>query len=437
MNTQHFEVDANWIDHGSSTTADLAEISIRLGNHVLTRVADLELKRTRDFFRASATSLALWLADNWWRLRSEPIDDPRLPSTDWRLRHELSSAPGGTLWPPLMIYSVGERIVISPGTGRRPAGEPVQYLDTPVGLMSANEYEVGVDQFFDRVVTSCARAPDIAALKTLLQQLGVERRDHELSAWRRLEACLGYDADEAPDGVIDALVDMEGLVGEEGVEEAAIAFQGNTSPKALHDAVEASRASNLVVSFDLSNHVQIETDLYARVSPWRLAEEAAAQVREAIGRPRGPLLGKLLAEMLRVRWETLKEATATARDLPYAARLRGDTEHQHVAAQTRRPKDRRFELSRMLGDAIWTRDASFGVVSRARTDRQKFQRAFAQSLLCPFSDLRNHIDFDKPKIEQIEAAAHYFHVHPNVVRNLLVYKGVLPRETLEEHLEAA
>lgn len=437
MSRQHFEIDAVWIDRGSHTTSDLAEIGIRLGSHVLTRVAEVELGKNRDFFRASASSLALWFADNWWRLRSEPIDDPRVPSADWRLRHELNSAAGGTLWPPLMIYSVGERIVISPSIGRRPAIGPVQYLDTPVGLMSANEFEVGVDRFFGLVVETCLRTQDVGTLKNLLKQLNTERQDRELSAWRRLEACLGYDADEAPDAVIDALVDMEETVGEEGIEEAAVAFQGHEAPQMLHAAVEASQASKLVVSFELANRVGIDSDLYTHVSPWRLAEEAAAGVREVIGRPRGPLLGKTLAEMLRVRWETLKEATATARDLPYAARLRSDVEHERVAAQTRRPKDRRFELSRMLGDAIWTRDASFGVISRARTDRQKFQRAFAQSLLCPFSDLRNHIDFDKPKIEQIEHAAHYFHVHPNVVRNLLVYKGVLPRETLEEHLEAA
>jgi hypothetical protein len=91
----------------------------------------------------------------------------------------------------------------------------------------------------------------------------------------------------------------------------------------------------------------------------------------------------------------------------------------------------------MLGDAIWTQGSLFGVISRAKTDRQKYQRAFAQSLLCPIPDLRNHVNFDEPRMDQIERAAQYFHVHINVVRNLLVYKGVLPRETLDDQLEAA
>jgi len=120
--------------------------------------------------------------------------------------------------------------------------------------------------------------------------------------------------------------------------------------------------------------------------------------------------GRDFADMLSIRWETLKEATATARRLPYAARLKTDADREHVAVQTVRSRDRRFELSRMLGDSIWTQGSPFGVISRAKTDRQKYQRAFAQSLLCPISDLRNHVNFDEPRIEQIERAAQYFHV---------------------------
>ena len=45
--------------------------------------------------------------------------------------------------------------------------------------------------------------------------------------------------------------------------------------------------------------------------------------------------------------------------------------------------------------------------------------------------------FENPKRAQIQAAAQVFGVHPHVVRNLLVYKGILPRETLEDQLEAA
>ena len=99
--------------------------------------------------------------------------------------------------------------------------------------------------------------------------------------------------------------------------------------------------------------------------------------------------------------------------------------------------DRRFELARVLGDAVWTSLAHFGVISRGKTDRQKFQRAFAQSLLCPFEDLRHYVNLSGPTEDQIEAAARRYHVHRSVVGTLLVNKVFLARETLGEQLEAA
>ncbi len=344
---------------------------------------------------------------------------------------------GGTLWPPLMIYSGGERVIVSPSIGRKTTIGPVQYLDTPVATMTGNQFESGIDRFFDLVASACSRAIDIGALNELVAQLNNERNDESIAAWRRLEACLGYDPDEAPEPVVGALSNLVESLGEKGVEEAAIAYPGDDAPRALHDVVEASRASNVVVNFDIVRAVPHDSVVSSYLSPWRRAEDAATRVRQEISRPRGPIRGNLLADILSTPWQTLKEAPATARDLPYAARLRRDDDTEQVAIKTLRPRDRRFELCRMLGDSIWMRDASFGVISRAKTDRQKFQRAFAQSLLCPFNDLRNHVDLDEPKFSQIEDAAHHFHVHVNVVRNLLVYKGILPRETLDDQLEAA
>jgi hypothetical protein len=77
------------------------------------------------------------------------------------------------------------------------------------------------------------------------------------------------------------------------------------------------------------------------------------------------------------------------------------------------------------------------VISKAKTDRQKFQRAFAQNLLVPFSDLATRIELANPTALQIQQAAIHYHVHPNVITRLLILEGVLPEETLGERLEAA
>lgn len=63
-------------------------------------------------------------------------------------------------------------------------------------------FEDCVDKFFFSVLDLCSQAQDGTALCSLLKQLRHERDDPELAAWRSLEARLGYDPDEAPDGLI-------------------------------------------------------------------------------------------------------------------------------------------------------------------------------------------------------------------------------------------
>lgn len=434
-----FGIDTRWPQAPQERERDVAEISIHVGERVLTQLLDGTADhQLRDFIRASSVSLASWFADNWWRLRWEPIPDYRTITADWRLRHELTSASGGTAWPPLMIYGVGARVVLAPIAGSIETGGPVEYRPVPVSLLSGQAYEDGIDAFFQRVIATCAHAQDGPALTSLVRQLQGERQDAEAAAWRRLEARLGYDPDAAPEGVIDSLSEQERQVGADAVEEAAVGCPGARAPVVLEQAIAASKASQVNVDLAAAAAAAEPPDHGDLRRPtWMVAEDAAARLRRAVGRPNGPLLNEALSDVLGIPWKSVSSAVATARDLPYGAWLRGKGTAEQIALQTRSAHDRRFELARVLGDAVWSNQARFGIISRGKTDRQKFQRAFAQSLLCPFEDLRNHVDLKGPTDDQIERAARRYHVHRSVVTTLLVNKGFLPRETLGEQLEAA
>jgi hypothetical protein len=433
-----FKVSATWPKSPAASVRDVAHIRISIGGDLLTQLADVETNVNRDYLRASAVSMALWFADNWWRLRWESLRNGFVPSADWRMRHELTFGPGGTMWPPLMIYGTGTSVVLAPTFGAKVSSGPLRFLDlTNVWSIEGKIFEVGFDEFFGSVTAACSNALDGPALASLLDELRQERADPELAAWRSLEARLGYDPDEAPDGLIEGLSAMENALGERAVEEAAVAAPGERAQRALEEAVEASKASSIIADLDVARTVDLSALQSASSTPWQLAEYAASKVRETIGMREGPILGHPFADILGVRWEELKEAPATARRLEYAARLKQKRTSERLALQSKPATDRRFELSRMIGDSIWSANENFGVVSRAKTERQKFQRAFAQSLLCPFSEVRNHVELSGPTEKQIADAAKYFHVRPSVVQTLLVNKGVLPRETLAERLEAA
>lgn len=430
--SRYFKFAADW-PKGSE---DVAEISLRVGDRVISRIADTEKHTVRDFFRASSTGLAFWLADNWWRLRWETIRDSRFPFVDWRLRHELNSASGGALWPPLMIFSVGDRIAFAPSVGKNVVNGPQSYFEFKIGMVAADEYELELDGFFKAVLEHCTKIVDSQALSTLLKQVTTEREDPELAAWRRLEACLGFDPDEAPDEVINALVKLEDVVGEEGVEEAAHAQPGASAAQSLSLAIEALRESNIEVDLSLADSLTRDWNLPNHASPWKMAEAAATELRSIIGVSKGLLPHGVFADIFKTRWDDLKSATATARKLPYGARI-GDERKYRLALQTSKPYDRRFELARQFGDAVWQKDTDFGIVSRSKNDRQKFQRAFAHNLLCPFEHLQRVIDVNDPTSEAMQTAARMFGVHPSVVRNQLVYKGYLPFENTNEEAEAA
>ena len=428
----YFKFSAVW-PKGSD---DVAEISLRVGDRVISRIADTEKGTVRDFFRASSTGLAFWFADNWWRLRWETISDSRLPPVDWRLRHELNSASGGALWPSVMIFSVGDRISFAPSIGKKVVDGPQSYFQFKIGMVAADEYERELDSFFEAVLEHCAMTVDGKALNILLKQIATERSDPELAGWRRLEACLGFDPDAAPDEVVDALVNLEEIAGEDGVEEAAHAQPGANAAQSLSLVIEATRESKVEVDLSLADSLKRDWNLPSYASPWEMAEAAAAELRSIIGVTRGLLNHTVFGDIFKARWDDLKSFTATARKLPYGARI-GEERKSQVALQTSKPYDRRFELARQFGDAVWQKDTDFGIVSRSKSDRQKFQRAFAHSLLCPFEDIQRVIDVNDPTPETMQIAARRFGVHPSVVRNQLVYKGYLPFENTNEEAEAA
>lgn len=430
--SRFFNFTAAWPE-GSD---DVADITISLGRNVLSKIVDSKENSIRDYFRASATGVALWFAENWWRLRSETIAGSSAPTINWRLRHELNAAQGGALWPPVTIYSVGDRIAFVPSIGKRTFDGPQYYLESDVAMVQADDYESELDNYFESVLAHCARTVDGAALRSLLTQIAVERKDPELAAWRRLEACLGFDPDAAPDEVINSLVELENITGEGGVEEAARAQPGVDAPQQLRRAIEAARESTVRIDLSLAEGITRHRELPLYASPWQMAETAVAELRSIIGVPRGPIEHTDMEEIFKARWTDLKSATATARNLPYATRL-GDENDARVALQTQKSCDRRFELARQFGDRVWQKNSNFGVVSRSKSDRQKFQRAFATNLLCPINDLQQALDVNSPTQEAMEKVASKFKVHPSVVRNQLVYKGYLPFDNMSEKVEAA
>ena len=310
----NFDFALMWPDSSRLGARDVASVEISAFGKLLTSLFDAQENVVRNGFRTSSVKLAFWFADNWWRLRHEPIGDPHYLPLDWRLSHEMNSGAGGSVWPALMIYGVGSRVIVAPSVGSESGFGSIRFLaDRPVSV-PAEDYERGVDSLLEQVVSNCAGHIDARALSASIERLFAERSDIELAAWRRLEACLGFNPDQSADGVIERLIAFEAEVGSEAIEEAAVAVPGSESPAALSKVLEASRVSDVVV--DLADVRQIARNAPSPygIAPWQAGEAAADYLRQVLSLP-DVVHWRDLGDLLGTRWKHLKEATATARGL--------------------------------------------------------------------------------------------------------------------------
>ena len=405
-----------------------ARIAIGAGKTVFTRLLRHGANASEDHLKAPPGQLAFWIVDNWWRLVSECVPSFG-PTAEWRLAHDVSGI-GGYAWPRLAIWGEGNRIGLSSKSDPPGVVGPVRYLTDALIYVPAAAFENEAELFLGRVADeSSGLASDWAALRAQIDALIGERTASEMSAWRRLEAQLGYDVDQAPETLIRSLQKFEQEYGAGAVAEAALAVQGEDAATVLEDEIDEANQHHWQCDLRRTATLAGHLDKESGEAPWRLGEIAAAKIRAVTGHRSGPLRNKLLSEILSVRQRALK-GVQEARELAYGLRLNtGKRRGEVVALSSRWSADRRFEFSRALGDAIWSQNETLGPLTKAKSARQKFQRAFAQALLCPYDDLQAYIGGDTSD-GALAAAAKHFHVSDRLVRSLLVNKGDLQRHRL-------
>ena len=429
--TSRFSIDYAWLprEYGDEVErVTLAEIDIRFGERSATTLEDLLGKTVRSSARLSAIRLAEWFAYNWWRLCWEPQDY----TLSWRLSHKVSNVGSGYVWPDLAFSSDWSSVRVRARHTEGWVGEPIRYLEDFTTHIGFNEFEKGIEAFIDGVVL---RLSDTLGTPTdlgeLWDQVNYERRDSKLSEARILEACMGYDPDEAPCGLIDRLHKAEDCHGRDAIREVAVVSKDQTLDhiEALRER-EASQNSVVLPEYDkVRNHIRTQTDSFD--VPWRRARDAARIAREnwqLTGRVDTPTLSQMFGihEGKILKSDSLSPLTVGVRD---------DRPDQFGFLSNRRhPQARRFAFARLVADHLTAYDNERLLpATDSKTARQKFQRAFAQEFLCPIEELKSRFDVEAPYDDAIDEAAEYFEVSPRLVETALVNNGVLDRDAIEDY----
>ena len=433
--TANFRIDYDWLprDYGDEVDrATLAELTIRFGESLCaTTVEDVLAKTVRSSARLSAIRLAEWFAANWWRLRWEP----QANTLSWRMSHKISNVGGGYVWPDLSFSTDWESIQVSVCQTKGWEGEPIRYLNDFGVRLLPREFERGIEDFVNGTIARLSSAlKSSTGLSDLWRQVNEERYSPSLSELRKLEACMGYDPDEAPDGLIERIQEARDLYGRDSVQEVAAVSKDQTMAHIETLGQYAVSGDRVVRTPDYDKVRQrIMAQANSFETPWKRAKDAAQIARECWGL-KSKIDTPTLSQMFDVPVEAFSQVNENVPP-PLTAGLRSDDvpEQFGFLSNRRHPAGRRFAFARLVADHLTIPDNERLLpATSSRTARQKFQRAFAQEFLCPFDDLMFRFDADAPTDDAIDEAAAYFEVSPLVVQTALVNNGALERETLDD-----
>jgi len=429
--------DFDWLPGEYGDSADrytAASLSLWVTGVNVTELEDLRAKTVRQGMRASANTLALWLAGNWWRLRWEP---ERLSVADWRMSHCMAAAGGGHAWPDITYCSDGSEISVKTKLSHSD-DFPVRYLREINAQIKSGDFEKGVDHFIDSVVVRLMECGvHDAELIQLWHEVQQERNDSSLSAYRKMEALLGFDADEAPDALMGQLDGLSRQFGRGSVEEMVAAY-GSDAVNEISTLESEGKvcAQSITVPATEKIRVGVQRRCYStsKLQPWELAGIVARETRSEWGfEPDEPISTQAFANAIEVAPSLLEGTNSIASNPSMSVGFRSGTSTESISIiLDRKPiTSRRFALARVIGDNFYSQEEdNILPATAAKTVRQKFQRAFAQEFLCPFGSLEAVIGEHRQDEDAIEDAAAMFGVSPLLVKMTLVNKGVLDRAYL-------
>lgn len=432
--TGEFKISCEWSDVRADADdaeygATMADVEISVNDFLVTENLNSWSRSIRKSVLVSAYPLAYWITSSWWRLLYEPLPPytgpQRPPSTDFRLSHEVAGAGDGYVWPRLIFGSDLKTVQIWSAPSPSVEGQSIRYLGGLGGPFHVRipDMERALGHFVDLVVSRLAeigvKNSDLAAF---WKEVWSDNSIAEKKLRRITEAQLGYDIDECPEEDLAEALAIRAEAGNDTADEILSVFgHANLPPKQGIDQLRDGP------------HVTIKPDSTLLASHWKVrsqnpsatAIENARKLRSALHLESDrPVQDTDLSRLLQTSTENLFGLGPEAgRQASLGIRTHGDG--YSLFPRKRHPNGQRFEIARIIGDII-----EFGCNSNQwlastdlRTDRQKYQRAFAAEFLCPIDGLKQYLNLQRYDADAYEDAAEHFQVSTNTVTSMLANNG--------------
>ncbi len=427
----HFKIDFDWISkfHGPEVgKATFAEITITIDDVTITEVYDKNAKTVRSGIYVSAYTLAKWLAYNYWRLRWEP----KRYSSDWKMSHRIGAAGDGYLWPNISIYSDGGSIIFE-SENNSDSTQAVRYLHQFTKYIATDTFESEIDEF----ITNVLRRIDSMGIKEdelymTWKDLIEEKNNYDLKEWRKLEAIMGYDPDEAPSESIVKLLQKSDEFGKDAIFELAAEYNVRIYDELDNLEIDKLHNKPIIYLNDYRNMADlINNDTSRYKIPWLKGEKAAQLLRGYWKIGNDPIDNTQIVKLLNIEENILDEPHPNDRDKFNIGLRNGHPGGFTTFLKSPFAENRRFALMRILADHLVAPDDDRLLPAvTASTERQKFQRAFAREILCPIEQLKSDLDLNSnnsfPDDDMIDTVARKYAVSPRLIETVLVNKGFRP-----------
>lgn len=406
MPTLDFDVD--WADpdgvRGAELAATWATLRIRVGDSVITRVLDERTRTTREFLFLPLYPLAEWFAANWWFLTHEFLNPDKSTDADFRGRHSLVTGRQGYALPNVEFVSCGSVTRLA-WKAESPPWLKVNFLEQGEAWVDTTELRASCARLVECVI---GRLSALGIENTFLQEewAAIQTADEQETAFCETSAGLGWDPYSLDAEQREWIIWLDKRLGDlklgNVISEIVPVM---ATPDDYEEWRDFARALSEAKKF---NRIQLgrlklsdRDDFWKTVKrkyPWDVGHAAARQLRRILDVDQTDPLPTLsaIAQALQINVGSIEKVTECQEAFVWPGMVDAVVAQdlEAPAFAFRRPRKhedtRRFQFCRALAEVLLSPGCD-ALLTKAHTERQVRNRAFATEFLAPSNGLRHRV----------------------------------------------